>query len=271
MQFVNVTNRNIYSRSFGTMTPGMVSPSRGRDSRKLEEALEYIVSECKGCLGIRLSKKEADLLQVLLELDEKGSRFRAEDIPAEIRNDPYGAKRAIEKSRKAQQAEMDAMAEKNANTARREAEINGEVLERKPVGPATMEGEPVDPSMIKSGFERIMEENARIAAGKSEKKNSDVNEILDPIGAHAKGTDHGNSFKDDGAPKSIGKDPAAVERAMGRKDDATRTADAEVPRPTVAEKATEMDKTAAEVAEKLSTIGPVDNAPKKRGRGRKSK
>ena len=43
----------------------------------------------------------------------------------------------------------------NDEAARREAEINGETDPnyRKPVGPATMEGEKVDPSKLKSGFD----------------------------------------------------------------------------------------------------------------------
>lgn len=270
MQFVNVTTRNVYSRAFGTMTPGMVSPARGKNSHRLEEALEYVVSECGECLGVRLSKREAELLQRLLELDERGSGFRPESIPDEIRNDPYGAKRALESSRKAQQAEIDAASDANAKASRREAVINGETLEREPVGPATLKGEKVDPSMIKSGFERIMEENAKIAAGKG-KPTVGTDEILDPIGAHARGTGHGEEEKGEEPSSAVGKDPVGVVLAKNDPEDGTRTADAEVPRPTVTDRASELDKTAADVAEKLSTLGPVENAPKKRGRGRKSK
>ena len=275
MQYVNTTSRKVYSRSAGMMRPGDVSSGRGRDSRRLEEVLESIISECRNGIGVRLNQKEADLLNRLMELDEMGSRFNPSSIPEEIRKDPDGAKSALEASRKAQQAEMDAIGEKNAKSIRREAEINGETMTRKPVGPATMEGEKVEPYMLKTGFEKIMEENAKIAAGKTP-SNKDAGEILDPIGAHAKATDKGDSHQETPDPsetRSIGKDPVAVKQASGLPDDGTRTADTEVPEAVAPDRSNKMDEQAADIANKLSTFGPAEgtSSKKTRGRGRKTK
>lgn len=270
MQFVNVTSKNVYTKFVGMLHPGEVSSGRGRECRILEETLSTIVNSCKEDLGIRLTEREAELLNKLVSLDEKGGGFKPDSIPEEIRNDPTGAKRAAESRRAVQQKELDDMAKKNEDAARREAEINGETdprAKRRPVGPANMEGEKVDPSKLKSGFEAIMEENRKIAEGKSDGK-KDVNEILDPIGAHMKGADVGDSNADE-PEKAIGKDPVKVEQAKNLSDDGTRTADAEMPPP--AEPANKMDKVAADVAQGLATLGPVDSKSKdKQSRAGKS-
>lgn len=295
MQFVNVSIRSVYSSYAGMLAPGAVSSGKEKKCHDLECALEGVVRECKGVLGIRLSKKEADLLEKLVKLDELGSGFRPESIPEEIRNDPDGSIRASKGWNEAQHRAMDNIAKANRRSAAREAEINGEIAERRPVGPATLEGEPVQPSMIKSGFERIMEENARIAAGKKKDPVTDA-EILDPIGYHAKAVDHGDSHAEDVPPpvsdapdapsevqdeKSIGKDPEKVKEAKNVEGDVAKLADADMPHPGKPARQNQMDRLAAETASKLDTLGPVDNRPSEpdgsksaargRGRGRRAK
>lgn len=300
MQFVNVSSRSVYTSYAGMLAPGAVSSGKEKKCHDLEDALTGVIRECKGVMGIRLSKTEADLLDKLIKLDELGSGFKPESIPDEIRKDPTGAVRASKSRNEAQQKAMDNLAQTNKRSAIREAEINGEIAERRPVGPATLEGEPVQPSMIKSGFERIMEENARIAAGKKKDPVTDA-EILDPIGYHAKGVDHGDSHAEDvltppdepeapdapDAPadeqpeKAIGKDPEKVKEAKNVEGDVTKLADAEMPPPGKPARQNQMDKLAADTAAKLATLGPVDNKPSKpadakapaksRGRGRSAK
>lgn len=295
MQFVNVSFRSVYTSYAGMLAPGAVSSGKEKKCHDLEDALAGVIRECKGVMGIRLSKTEADLLDKLIKLDELGSGFRPEKIPAEIRNDPTGAARASKSRNEAQQEAMDNLAKANKRSAIREAEINGEIAERRPVGPATLEGEPVQPSMIKSGFERIMEENARIAAGKKKDPVTDA-EILDPIGYHAKGVDHGDSHAEDVPPpvpdapdappevepeKAIGKDPEKVKEAKNVEGDVTKLADAAPPPQGKPARQNQMDRLAAETAAKLATLGPVDNKPsepadskapaKGRGRGRRAK
>jgi len=295
MQFVNVSSRSVYTSYAGMLAPGAVSSGKEKKCHDLEDALAGIIRECKGVMGIRLSKTEADLLDKLIKLDELGSGFRPESIPDEIRNDPTGAARASKSRNEAQQKAMDNLAKANKRSAIREAEINGEIAERRPVGPATIEGEPVQPSMIKSGFERIMEENARIAAGKNKDPVTDA-EILDPIGYHAKGVDHGDSHAEDVQPpvpdapdapaeaepeKAIGKDPEKVKEAKNVEGDVTKLADAAPPPQGKPARQNQMDRLAAETAAKLATLGPVDNKPsepadakapaKGRGRGRRAK
>lgn len=280
MKFVNITRSSVYTPFFGTLAPGAVSSGNGRKCRVLEDALTEIVKACGSKLGIRLNAEEAKLLKRLMDLDELGGGFDPATIPAEIRNDPTGAKRAEEAARAMQQSQIDKDKAENVAGARREAEINGEILPpRKPVGPATMEGEKVDPAKIKSGFEAIMEENARIASGEK-KPGMDVGEALDPIGAHAAGAPK-KEVPDNG--EAIGKDPEPVVEAKGVQGDVTRNADAEMPRPEAPERGNAMDRQAADIAGKLATMGPVDNAandtaaePKgakgvKKGRGKKNR
>ena len=283
MQFVNISNRPVYTVFTGSLGAGKVSSGNGDGSRQLERLLEKIVSACKDSLGIRLSDKEANLLNKLMELDERGGGFDPASIPP--------PKPAKDISIEAQKRRLEAVAEANDAAARREAEINGEVLnkpERKPVGPATLadEGVKVEPEMLKTGFDAIMEANAEI-----EKSHLNPKEALDPIGAHAAGTyrgvtlgEHPESFKEKEPAepsKAIGKDPEPVPEASNREDDATRSADTSLPEPEPAGNG-KMDQQAAEMAKKLSTIGPEPGtsegpeeeleAPKaKRGRGRRAR
>ena len=268
MQFVNLTDRKVYVKAVGMMVPGTRTPANVRSDRSLENAIDRIVTMCKDSVGIILNKRETELLNKLIELDAKGNGFDPRTVPEWIRNDPNGERRAHEKSLAAQQAELASIAKKNAANMAREAEINGEVIARKPVGPSTLQGEHVQPSMLKTGFERIMEENARIAAGKDPVSNA---EILDPIGAHMAAGSHAPDVPAKGGESPIGKDPAPVKQAKHLREDGTRTADAEAPVPEVTEKATDMDLLAADTAAKLATLGPVDNKPAPRRGRRKAK
>lgn len=277
MKFVNITRSSVYTPFFGTLAPGAVSSGNGKKCRVLEDALTEIVKACGNKLGIRLNAEEAKLLKRLMDLDELGGGFDPTTIPAEIRNDPTGAKRAEEAARAMQQSQIDKDKAENVAGARREAEINGEILPpRKPVGPATMEGEKVDPTKIKSGFEAIMEENARIASGEK-KPEMDVDEALDPIGAHAAGAPKKEVPDSEDA---IGRNPEPVVEAKGVQGDVTRNADAEMPKPEAPERGNAMDRQAADIAGKLATMGPVEEPPAndakaakgaKKGRGRKNK
>jgi hypothetical protein len=238
-----------------------VSSDGGLKRRKLEDALSEVVKVCGNSLGIRLNAREAELINKLMDLDAKGGGFDPASLPAEVRNDPTGLKRNSEDVRKAQQREMDDRENANVESARREAEINGETdpNARKPVGPATMKGEKVDPSKLKSGFERLMEENARIAAGEKKEKPSSE-EILDPIGAHAKkggATDPEPADHDAGAP---GADPISVNMAKGLEGDGTKSADATIPEAVAQGRGNAMDRKAAEIAGDLAQIGPKKKA-----------
>lgn len=249
MRFVNISNNSIYTSITGEIRPGVMSSDKFRD---FGDAIERVVKTCGTRLGVRLSKREADLLNKLMDLDSKGSSFRSDDIPEDIRKDPYGLKRAVEVNRIAQQKAIDAVVASNSKSTAREKLINGETSRgRRPVGPATIgeEGEEVTPSKLKSGFEAIMEENARIAAGKQEKK-VDVGEMLDPIGAHMS---NGNRAEE--------KKPE--EHSVG--------ADVSEPSPVAPERGTGMDAQAADVASKLSAFGPVEGQRKGRGRQKQAK
>ena len=262
MQFVNLTRRTVFTSFSGTLAPGQVSSDGGLKRRRLEGALKEVVDVCGNSLGIRLNEREAQLINKLMTLDEKGGGFDPSTLPPEIRNDPTGEKRNSEAVRAAQQREMDERGKANADAARREAEINGETApKRRAVGPATLasEGEKVDPSKLKSGFEQIMEENAKIAAGEK----TDAKEILDPIGAHAVGTAEAPAQQDGqeaadapDAPDAPGGEPVAVSMAKGLEGDGTKSADATEPIPQAPERGSAMDRKAAEVASKLSQIGP---------------
>lgn len=267
MRFVNMTRRYVYNAVAGKVAPGAVSADGGKASRKLAEAIGEIVVACGSSLGIRLNEKEADLLNKLMTLDEKGAAFDPNTIPEEIRNDPTGVRRISRLDREAQRAEMARTAEANARSAAREAEINGEVLLRKPVGPATLEteGEKVSPADLKSGFERILEENARIAAGKSEKPKMDVGEALDPIGVHASKGSGAEMPKAAPAAEPV-VTPMAARNVPG---DVARNADAgDTPVPTAQDPKNAMDRQAAEIAKGLSVLSVLDNPPKPKAKGK---
>ena len=271
MQFVNLTTRTVFTSFSGSLAPGQVSPDGGIKRRRLQDALEEVVKVCGSSLGIRLNAKEAELIAKLMDLDAKGGGFDPASLPKEVREDPTGEKRNSEAIREAQQREMDERGKANADAARREAEINGETDPdyRKPVGPATLEneGEKVDASKLKSGFEKLMEENARIAAGENKDKPSS-DEILDPIGAHAKkdGAEEPEpAGQDAGAP---GAEPVSVNMAKGLEGDGTKSADATIPEAVAPGRGNAMDRKAAEVAGKLSHVGPE---PKGKGKGKGKK
>ena len=264
MQFVNLTKRTVFTSFSGSLDPGQVSPDGGLKRRKLEDALREVVKVCGSSLGIRLNAREAELINKLMDLDAKGGGFDPASLPEEVRNDPSGEKRNSEAIRQAQQREMDERGNANADAARREAEINGETDPgyRKPVGPATMEGEKVDPSKLKSGFEKLMEENARIAAGENNEKKSSE-EILDPIGAHAKKDGEADPYPTGGDTGEFGEEPVSVSIAHGLEGDGTKSADALEPIPQAPENGSAMDRKAAEVAGERAQIGPKRKAVSK--------
>lgn len=266
MQFVNLTTRTVFTSFSGSLAPGQVSPDGGLKRRKLEDALSEVVKVCGSSLGIRLNAREAELINKLMDLDAKGGGFDPASLPEEVRNDPSGEKRNSEAIRQAQQREMDERGKANDETARREAEINGETDpgHRKPVGPATIEneGEKVDASKLKSGFEKLMEENARIAAGENNEKKSSE-EILDPIGAHAKNDGAADPYPTGGDTGEFGEEPVSVSMAHGIEGDGTKSADALEPIPQAPENGSAMDRKAAEVAGELAQIGPKRKAVSK--------
>ena len=271
MKFVNMTRNYLYSSFIGKLGPGAISSEGGKNRRKLEEALDEIVRACGGRLGIILNEREASLLDKLMSLDEKGRSFNQDDIPAEIRNDPSGLKRVSKRDMEAQMAEIEKRSEMNRKSAMIESEINGETSSRKPVGPAFMEGSEVGPSDLKSGFEKIMEENARIAAG--EKPKMDVNEALDPIGAHAMKTGESHGPSEAGAVNDkdeVNESPSMkIRRAKDVKGDVAKNADADEPVAKAQDERNKMDRQAAEIAKGLSVLSAIDNPPAKGKRGRR--
>ena len=107
---------------------------------------------------------------------------------------------------------------------------------------------------LKSGFEKLMEENARIAAGENNEKKSSE-EILDPIGAHAKKDGAADPYPS-GDAGEIGAEPVSLSMAHGLEGDGTKSADALEPVPQAPENGSAMDRKAAEVAGELAQIGP---------------
>lgn len=180
MRFVNMSARPAYSTMSGSLGPGDVSSDGGPHRTKMEKVLAEVVKSCGTRLGLRLNEREARLIDEIVTLDEKGRAFTKECLPEEIRNDPTGEKKREAMEDEAQRRKSESVRMDNEKRARTEAVINGETDEhegRKSYG--ANEG----PSNRKTGFDAIMEENARIASGE---KKFDVNEILDPIAAHAK-------------------------------------------------------------------------------------
>lgn len=255
MKFVNTTNKTVHNKFTGFMHPGKII-SGNSDSKCLKISLKKIIDACGDKVAIRLDDDEVALVDALMKLDAIGGKFDPKSIPDEIRNDPTGERRSSERSRQTQQKSIDDAKLSVEDARRREAFINGEILEpkRRPVGMANMEGEPVDPSKLKSGFERIMEENARIAAG--EKPKADPSEMLDPVGAHMKKDGEPDAPNNDGPYDAAGKPAEPLKRAIHRPDDGTRSADAVEPLPEISERAGAMDRSAAEMARKLSIVGP---------------
>ena len=183
MKFVNTSNRIIYRSAIGKIEPGRTTIDKYHD---LEKTLKAILDICGKDLRIVLNAKEAQMLAKVMDLDDAGTKFDPNTIPAEIRNDPTGIRRLMERERKAQSLENNKTAKANKDAALREAMINGEVEEKptiKPIGVDRSNEEKGGAPM--SGFDAILAENARIAAGQSATPAS-FKDIADPIGAAAK-------------------------------------------------------------------------------------
>lgn len=263
MKFVNLKPKTVHTKFTGFIQPGKAVEGN-RSSQRFAQVLEEIVGSCGQMIGIKLTPYEETLVDKILNLHKLGSEFSPDSIPEGIRNDPTGVKRAAERSRMAQQAAMDKDKNVNQESRKREALINGEIQERRPKGLNSMDGVEVDPSMLKSGFEAILEENARIAErekdDKKKKEQLTSADILDPIGALAK--------KDPGPDRPAdvvsGQDGSTVmpKHAIHREDDGTRSADAVEPVPQTSERAGAMDKGAADMARKLSTFSAFSDVPK---------
>ena len=248
MQFVNTSSKSVYSSFVGNVPMGKTTSGRSQPERQLELVLDKIVKACGDKLAIKLSAREAELVGRLMDLDERGTKF-----------DPRSVTPRASVKVDYQKQHMDRIAKANSEALARESEINGETASlRTPVGPGVMKGEAVTPQHLKTGFEKIMEENARIAAGK-DKKEMDPDEALDPIGAHMKGVAPDPAVQDE--PKAPGKDAQPVVQSMHGKDDITRSADTSIPKPMAPGRQNQMDRKAAEMAGKLSILGAVDNAP----------
>lgn len=261
MKFVNLKPKTVHTKFTGFIQPGKAVEGN-RSSHRFAQVLEEVVGSCGHMIGLVLSPVEMDLVNKILKLNRDGTEFDPSSIPEAVRNDPTGEKRAADKRSDQQYRETGELQEKNRASAQREAIINGEIEERRPEGLATMQGEPVDASMLKSGFDKIMEENARIAAGLETKTEHDVEGILDPIGRHVK-----KDRDESPAPHEAGSGSDAVlsRGAFHDPEDATRTADAKEPEVQTLAGAGEMDKQAAKMARTLSSLSVFndpDKAPK---------
>lgn len=254
-----MSDRPAYSTYSGPIAPGCVSSDGGPFRSRLEKVLADVVGACGERLAVRLNEREADLLDRLMRLDEKGRAFRKDSMPEEVRNDPLGLKESERLEDEAQKARHDRIRDANAAASMRETEIKGEASETggKKAGKAGKPDEGAKEAQVqKSGFERIMEENARIASGKT----MDVSSALDPVGAHA--------VKD-------ARDEGTAAETAEEAPDATRGADAEVPATEAPDGRNAMDRKAAEVAGGLSVLsaidGPGSSRAKAKGKGRKSR
>ena len=257
MKFVNMTKRRLYSSYTGWLSAGETSAGKCREARELERVLSGIVKACGDKMGIRLTIEEASLIEKLLQLDEAGEKFDPSVIPAEVLNDPTGEKLARANAVAAQMRDLDNVAKSNNAARRREEEIDGETTDRAPVGPATLKGETVDPSKIKSGFSKILEENARIASGAKVEQGT----ILDPIGKFSKKDAGGSSeFAKDKAVKAERVSRTSVPRDAGKGDeDPTHSADAKLPESAVTERSGRFDQIALKTAKMMSRLGPSED------------
>lgn len=182
MKFVNIQSRAIYNPAMGCqVNPGATTRDLYKD---LEKCLKRVVDICKNNFRIVLNSTETQLMANLMDLDDAGTKFDPTVIPSEIRNDPTGIKRLMEAERQRQHAELKATAQANKDAAQHEAIINGEIDEDrhqiKPLGVNRAGNEAKDAPL--SGFDQILAENARIAAGQS----TSMAEIANPVHAHAK-------------------------------------------------------------------------------------
>ena len=228
MQFVNRSTRNVYTKFAGMLAPGAVTSGNGRESKILVQTLESIVNSVGSDIGIRLTQREAELIKKIIELDEAGCKFDPDSIPEDVRNDPVGARHAIEMSRRAQNRGINKMARSNAEAIARDIEINKEVVDEGPSEVKSMDSLRAIPSALGSGFDAIMRANSRIESGSAE----EIGNILCPIGA--------NSVAGGKGPSS----DKPVDENAGAK-------------PTAADKRSRLDGQAAEMAEALSPIGGV--------------
>ena len=183
MKFVNASNRIIYRSAIGKVDPGRTTIDKYHD---LEKALKAIIDICGKDLRIVLNTNEAQMLAKVIDLDEAGTKFNPNTIPAEIRNDPTGIKRLMERERKVQSLENKKTAKANKDAAMREAMINGEVDENPSIKPIGVDRSKEDKGGEQTfGFDAILAENARIAAGQSA-THASFKDIADPIGAASK-------------------------------------------------------------------------------------
>lgn len=233
MRFVNTSKYTINTSFSGRLYPGECSENCGEKRKRLETVMREIVEICGLNMAIKLDDGERNLLDQIVELNRRGSSFdKNKDLPAELVADPDGSKRGEAMRLAAQQKALDGQVARNKANAHREALINGEISE---LHHDSQEGEKFDPSMLKTGFEKILEVNAKIAAGKKQ---------TDPVAEMKAATANG-----------------AEENAVASSSDASGVESV----PQNVEGATAMDQTAMEFADSVSSFGPS----KKRGRKNK--
>ena len=211
MKLINTCSRNIYISKSGVVAPGETTPDTNHE---LATALEHVIDTCGRNFGVILNKKELELLDVLDTLRVKASTFNPESIPEKIRRDPLGLKRATEASRQQQQRITDAVQRSNVKAAEREAIINGEIDEKRTIKPLGVDRGEGGQEAPKSGFEAILAENAKIAAGKPP---MNPQEIADPIGLHKAAHQQGvPKYGDDEETGTEGKPMVVDSRSMDK-------------------------------------------------------
>ena len=269
MRFVNMSARPAYTKMSGHLLPGQTSSDGGPFRGNLEKALSEVVNACGERLSIILNEREAKLLERLVDLDEKGTGFKRDSLPKEALDDPIGTKEAEKRIEDSQKKHIEDIIRTNEDHARIESEINGESVKKPSVkAHEAPSGEKVEPEMLKSGFDKIMEENAKI---ESSKPKFDQNVALDPIGANAKkgvernGDDGDKRADDDGLEVGDAEDKIAEEGIAAK-------AETNEPSAMPADERNAMDKKAAETAESLSVLSVFSKKPAKgKGRGKKAK
>jgi len=270
MRFVNMSARPAYTKMSGHLLPGQTSPDGGAFRRNLENALAEVVNACGERLSIILNEREAKLLERLIDLDEKGTGFKRESLPKEVLEDPIGTKEAEKRIEDSQKKRIDDIVRTNDDHARIESEINGESV-KKPYVKAheAPSGEKVEPEMLKSGFDKIMEENAKI---ESSKPKFDQNVALDPIGANAKKDAETNGDADERADEREEVLDVDGDKDMTEVDGIAARAETNEPHAMPADERNAMDKKAAEMAESLSVLSVFSKKPAKgKGRAKKAK
>lgn len=270
MRFVNMSSRPAYTKMSGHLLPGQTSSDGGPSRIQLEKTLSEIVKSCGDRLAIRLNEREADLLDKLVALDEKGSGFRRDSLPKEALEDPLGIKESEEREYESQKRKLDSVKEANEKHAKIEREINSEAVASKMLkAHEAPKGEKVEPSMLKSGFDKIMEENAKIA---SSKPKFDQMAALDPIGKNAKDKVEGKNGEtaEEEKPVEADEEPVAPVKAENADENIASNADAAEPSFKPSDERNKMDRDAAEMAGSLSVLSVFSKKPSK-GRGRPGK